>query len=218
MRILTASFVSPDEFLCHLRDAPPERALFYRSRGPLADGEPVVVDVTFPGLPNRALVRGTVRGPVAGRGAWIVLDEADASTCAFLLRLARGDSNVDPLVSRQFDRFPADLPVECDVERADGGGRERILSRTVDVGAGGAFVRAVAIPPVGSRVTLAFPPAGRQGIGPIRLSGEVAWTRRAAGPCGFAVRFADRSAADARALRSALRRASETGRATFATA
>jgi hypothetical protein len=215
MRLLTAAFVSHEEFLSHYRDQDETGAIFYRTRTELVEDEAVLLEVTFPGLPNRALVRGLVSKASPGRGAWIRVRTADASTLQFLLQLARGEVVVTPALSRGASRYPAELPVDCKIVLDDGTTRERIVSRTVDLGAGGAFVRALAAPPVGARVTLSLGPSDDESIDAVELEGYVAWTREGA-ERGFAVRFLNRSDEDVRLLRTALRKASESGKIAFA--
>jgi Tfp pilus assembly protein PilZ len=215
MRLLTAAFVSPDEFLTHYRDQDKSGAVFYRSRTELAAGDDVLVEISFPGLPNRALVRGKVVKATPGKGAWVRIKKADAPTLEFLLQLARGDVTLTPTVNRSFARFPAELPVDCRIEVGedddDETSTERLVSRTLDLGAGGAFVRSLAPPPVGARVVLSIGPTSDQSFEAIQLEGHVAWIRDG-DQKGFGVRFQEGS----KTLRTALRKASETGRIPFA--
>jgi len=218
MRLLTAAFVSPNEFLTHYRDQNERGAVFYRSRIELSVGDEVLVEVSFPGLPNRALLRGEVAKATPGKGAWVRIKQADASTLEFLLQLARGEVAVTPTTNRSFDRFPAELPVDCQIQlgaSSDQPSTERLVSRTLDLGAGGAFVSSLAPPPVGAHVVLSIGPATDQSFAAIRLEGRVAWIRDD-DQRGFGVRFGDKSKIDARVLRTALRKASETGRLPFA--
>ncbi len=215
MRLLTAAFVSPAEFLTHYRDQDHGGAVFYRSRTELDAGDEVLIEVSFPGLPNRALLRGKVVKATPGKGAWVRIEKADTSTLEFLLQLARGEVSFTPTVNRSFDRFPAELPVDCRIQLSAGENEERIVSRTLDLGAGGAFVRALTPPPVGAHVILSIGPAANQSFDAIQLEGHVAWIRNDE-QTGFGVRFHDKSNIDARLLRTALRKASETGRSPFA--
>jgi Tfp pilus assembly protein PilZ len=215
MRLLTLAFVSPDEFLSHYRDQENTGAVFYRSRTELELLESVLMEISFPGLPNRALLRGKVGKITPGHGAWIRIRSADDSTREFLLQIARGEVEVTPTVTnRQFDRFPAELPVDCRIPR-NGAEAERLVSRTVDLGAGGAFIRSLSPPPVGTPITLSIGPTQDASFASINLEGRVAWIR--SGPDkGFGVRFDYNSKLDGRMLRATLRKASETGRVAFA--
>jgi len=191
--------------------------VFYRSRTELDRGEEVLMEISFPGLPNRALVRGHVAKVTPGRGAWLRFHAHDLSTRDFLVQIARGELQVTPTVNRSFERFPAELPVDCHVELAPAGApAERIVSRTVDLGAGGAFIRSLAPPPIGTLVRVSIGPGAGASFATVTLEGHVAWTRHDADGKGFGVRFHDKRHSDARALRTMLRRASESGRVAFA--
>ncbi len=206
MRILNVPFVSSAEFLSHFSEKNGDGALFCRTRTELQTGEPVLLEIAFPGLPNRALIRGSVVTRVPGKGSWIAFDAADASTRDFLLGIAHGDMVVSSVTERAHDRFPAELPVEIDLP---GGGAAE--SQTGDVSASGVFIRSDAAPAVGSRVTLRLETGDSE---PLELHGEV--TRAKAE--GFAVQFQPRRGDNNRRLRALLRRASETGRIRFVAA
>jgi len=216
MRLLTIAFVSANEFLSHYRERDSAGALFYRSRAELEPGEAVLMEISFPGLPNRALLRGSVAKTTPGKGAWLAFSSKDKTTRDFLLGIARGELMVTPAVNRSFDRFPAELPVDCTVELGADDSTERIVSRTVDVGAGGVFIRSLAPPPVGTHVKLTLGPAPDDSFVTVTLEGDVAWTRDGDDGKGFGVRFQNKSEMDARLLRTLLRRASETGKVGFA--
>jgi hypothetical protein len=203
MRILTVPFLSSAEFLSHFSEKNGDGALFCRTRTELEPDEQVLLEISFPGLPNRALVRGSVVTRVAGRGSWVAFDAADASTRDFLIGIAQGELAVTA-VERAHDRFPAELPVAFAL--GDGAPAE---SQTADVSASGAFIRCDAAPAVGTRVKLTL--AAGSDAQPLELQGEV--TRAKAD--GFAVQFEPRSGENNRRLRALLRRASETGRIRF---
>jgi PilZ domain-containing protein len=201
MRILTIPFLSSAEFLSHYSEKNGDGALFCRTRTELEPQEQVLLEIAFPGLPNRALVRGAVVTRFAGRGSWIAFDRADASTRDFLLAVAHGDVVISA-VERAHDRFPAELPVAYEI--ADGRAAE---SQTADVSASGTFIRCDVAPAVGTRVKLTL----ATGDDPLELQGEVTRARAE----GFAVQFEPRTGENNRRLRALLRRASETGRIRF---
>jgi Tfp pilus assembly protein PilZ len=100
MRILTANFASKSDFLTHIRDVEKGGAIFCRTDADLRIGEPVLVEIDFPGLPNRALVRGAVSGfDALGAGAWVEFAEEDTTTRDFLLALAQGELLVQGTVA-----------------------------------------------------------------------------------------------------------------------
>ena len=209
MRLVTLPFASSADFLSSYSEAYPGGALHCRTKADLRDGEVVLVEISFPGLPNRVLVRGIVVDSIADEGAWLRFHEADVTTRDFLLGVARGHIQVTPTTERSFERFPAAVPVDCRIERD--GREDHLVTQTADLGAGGAFIESAAPPPVGTRVTLSIAPAG-SGLEPLTVEGEVVWVRNDADARGFAVRFQDPRNADNRRLRATLRHASERGR------
>jgi Tfp pilus assembly protein PilZ len=215
MRLLTVAFLSSEEFLSHYSERGQGR-VFVKTRTVLAGGEPVLLELSFPELPNRALIRGTAEHDTStqGRpGAWIALHPDDDSTRDFVLGVALGDVQVTGAKNRSFHRFPASLPVDCRFSKDSTGAR--LVTRTEDVGAGGVFVRSLTPPPVGTPVALTIGPAVDDAFTTLELSGEVAWVRNDADEKGFAVRFSDKAGADRRLLRAALRHASERGKVDF---
>jgi Tfp pilus assembly protein PilZ len=216
MRLLTVAFASATEFLDSYSDAYPSGAVFCGTRAPVELDTQVLVEIHFPELPNRALVRGRVVSLVARSGAWVRFAEEDRATCEFLVRLARGELTIQERMERTHRRFPAELPVDCQIEELDEEGPDRLLSRTQDLGAGGAFVRSSSPPAIGTRVCLIIGPTSDTGES-FRIYGRVAWARRDEDQCGFGVCFDTRAEDhDARRLRALLRRASATGRLQFA--
>jgi uncharacterized protein (TIGR02266 family) len=207
MRILPAFFRSGEDFLRDYRASAPEfdgPALHYRTRGEYTVGEDVVVEVNIPRLPNRVQLLGQVAGPgPGGRGVWLVMSQDDRPSLDFVVAQARKFGGA--AVARHHDRFPLALPCDWRVS----GGATRVMSTTEDVSAGGAFVRALAPPEVGTELTVELSGATR---GPLVLHGQVVWVRRDERSSGMGVRFADASGDDARRLREMLRRSAERGR------
>lgn len=211
MRLLTIPFISSAEFLSHYSSKHDDGALFCRTRTELDADEQVLLEISFPGLPNRALIRAQVLSIEAGKGAWVTFAPADASTRNFLVGLARGDLEVSQKLERSHSRFPAQLPIAIRVAQ-DGRDKEHHAvaeTSTGDVSASGVFVRSDAAPPVGTRVQLVIDAPGG---GRFSLVGEVSWINEA----GFGVHFHDKRNEDNRRLRTLLRRASESGRVRFA--
>jgi Tfp pilus assembly protein PilZ len=200
MRLITVAFPSAAAFLA----AYDENSIFARTRTDGGPGEVVLVEISFPGLPNRPLVRATVSDRRRDQdGLCLTFSDDDSSTRDFLLGLARGELRVESTVQRDHKRFPAALPVEYQV--ADSA--EVRYSLLDDLGAGGCFVRAVSTPALGARVGVRIrAPDGDE----LRVDGVVAWIRPQP-PSGFGVDF-ERSPGDAlRRVRMLLRQAQETG-------
>ncbi len=224
MRLLTVAFLSSAEFLSHYSESHPHGALFFRTRSELADGEAVLIEISFDGLPNRALVRGEVMSTEPGKGVWLAFDPADTSTRDFLLALARGEIEVTKKMERSHSRFPAELPVAVKIdpppdpaEEAEPTPEDLAVrqSQTLDVSVSGVFIRSDSPPSVGTHVQLMIGPTPEGPEEKFIVEGEVAWIRDVEDDRGFGVRFIHRGE-DSRRLRTLLRRASESGRVKFA--
>jgi Tfp pilus assembly protein PilZ len=209
MRLLTIAYVSSAEFLSHYSDSHDTGALFFRTRTDLEKGEEVLMEVSYPGLPNRALVRGRVAGSKPGKGLWLAFDKADVSTRDFLLQLARGEIAVTKQHLRSHNRFPTDLPVEVEVEQ--NGTQE---TRAADLSARGAFIQSAEPPAVGTAVRLVIG-SGEGDDSNFSIDGEVAWIGGEDEAQGYGVKFS-KGGDDGRRLRALLRRASERARVDFA--
>jgi Tfp pilus assembly protein PilZ len=214
MRLLTVVFVSSAEFLSHYREA--DGSMFHRTRAELEPGEELLAEISFPGLPNRALVRARVLEVDPGKGGWLAFSDPDVSTRDFLVRLARGEVEVTAKAERNYDRFPATVPVDCELEQSDAGDGERVVSRTADLGAGGVFIRTDVSPPLGTRVRLVIGPVDGDPEATFTVEGQVARVRDDDGRQGFAVRFEPRGGGDNAKLRALLRRGSERGKVELA--
>jgi Tfp pilus assembly protein PilZ len=198
MRLITVAFPSATAFL----KAYDLGTLFVRTRTDASLGEMVLAEISFPGLPNRPLVRAEVEAlRVDEDGLKLRISEEDASTRDFLLGLARGELRVETTVHRDHKRFPAALPVRYTV---DGG--EEIVASVDDLGAGGCFVRTDAPPAVGAVVSLRIDAPD----GELHVEGAVAWVRDGE-RAGFGLDFTSPTGADGRRLRTILRHAQETG-------
>lgn len=213
MRLVTVPFETNESFLSHYSEATGHGAVFCRTRARLSDREEVLVELSFPALPNRTLLRGTAFSVIADQGAWVRFAASESSTASYVVRCARGEVTSDEAFERTHPRFPADLPVDCRIDELDHHRRapDRFLSRTRDLGAGGAFIVSANPPPVGTRVNLHIGPESASGER-FALDGEVAWIRRGHGSRGFGVKFDAKGEHDTARLRVLLRRAAETGR------
>lgn len=205
MRLVPCVFETGQQFLASYSKDYPHGAIFCRTRAQLSLGEKVLVEVVFPGLPNRAVLRGAVVSVVAGTGAWVELSARDRSVARFVIDAASGDLDGEGLV-RHHPRYPARVAVRYRIDELDETSPHR-RAELADLGIGGAFVRANHPPRVGTRINLELTAAvaGRQAL---EIDGRVAWTRPGV---GFGVRFDQRGPGSAAPLRPLLRRISETG-------
>jgi Tfp pilus assembly protein PilZ len=209
MRFVTCAFWSAEDFLASYSVDYPEGALYCRTRSVLELDEDVLVEVDFPDLADRTLVRGWVVSVDRGSAVLVRLNAGDAHRRDFLIALARGDIAPSEQVSRGHRRIPAALPVTCRIDEVDDAG-ERVYGHTRDVGGGGVFVHSPAPPATGTRVSLVLGPT-RSGES-FLLDGRVAWIRRDARSHGFGVHFDPRGDHDGRRLRTLIRRSWERGR------
>ena len=104
MRLVTLAFATADDFLAAYHPAD-GGTLSTRTRTDGAIGERVLLEVSFPGLPNRALVRADVSGIAHEHGLRFAIASDDASTRDFLVAIAHGEVRVDfdLLVNRELE-------------------------------------------------------------------------------------------------------------------
>src|SRR5262245_37369424 len=122
MRILKGRYRSAGEFLAHLQPSFASGGVFYPTREPMPVGENVVVEVRFPELTDRVLVRGFVawRRPARHRqkiraGVGIEFLPTEERKVEFLTALARGEL-VRPVAPRRHRRLPIELGVSWRVK------------------------------------------------------------------------------------------------------
>lgn len=198
MRLLTLAYPAASDFLAAYDDA--SRTLLAQTKTEATSGEQLLVEIAFPKLPNRPLLRATCVGTVDG-GLRLKLDDADASTSEFLVKVARGEMT-DGAKHREHKRFPTALPVQYQMDGM------RRKSQVEDLSAGGCFVRAERPPQVGAMVALDINAPDEDT--PMHLTGQVAWVRDGRDP-GFGVEFDSPETPDGRRLRTLLRRAIGSG-------
>jgi Tfp pilus assembly protein PilZ len=199
MRLVTLAFATKEEFLAAYHPAD-GGSLSTRTRTDATIGEEVLIEISFPGLPNRALVRAQVMGIAFEHGLRFAFSAADETTRDFLLAVARGEATVETTTHRDHARFPASLKAAWKV--AGGAATSTSLE---DVSAGGCFVRAETAPAVATEVELTITAPGGD---PLSAMGTVAWIRQGKDP-GFGVEFHDLTGETGRKLRALLRHASE---------
>ncbi len=198
MRLVTLAFATKEEFLAayHPSDG---GSLSTRTRTDASIGEEVLIEISFPGLPNRALVRAVVMGIAFEHGLRFAFSPADVTTRDFLLAVARGEATVQT-THRDHTRFPAHLKATWNVS-----GAVPRATTLEDVSAGGAFVRADDPPAVATEIELSITAPGGEALA---ATGTVAWLRQGKDP-GFGVEFHDMAGEPGRKLRALLRHASE---------
>lgn len=192
--IVIASFASGADFLAHYSDDGPagELALVTRAR-PRARAE-LVMEVTWPGLPNPVFVRARVSRRRLGVVARLHPDETRARD--FLLRMAAGDSVSYHL--RRHRRYCVRLPLGWRVF----GSMTMIDGMANDLSAGGVLITtALKAPAAGEEVALRLRTAGQDLV----VTGEVRHSRARSDDWAFGVQFVYRSSGEQRRLRRLLR-------------
>lgn len=211
-KILQARYDSGQAFLNDLSpEEGPAGAIYYETKIPLNVDEQVVVEVIFPDLPGRVLLRGRVVSlqsePLAVR---VYVASEDAEPRSFLEGVARGE--IDPRSShgRRYYRIPLEIPVDWQVM----GQGDVVISSTDDVSGGGVQIRTQNPPPVDTEVVLLLSIDDRKEK-QLRIPGRVAWVRTDESFSGMGVRFDTESTEEKKKLRDLLRKIMEQGKIGF---
>jgi Tfp pilus assembly protein PilZ len=203
MKILFAAFKSADDFLGRLevsRDAG-NGLISVPTRARYRMGEPVILEIGFPGLPNRVLLRANARDSQArvAEDATFEVASGEEHKRDFLVAVAAGRANAS--WQRKHRRFPVRLPARF---VADG---ENVPLRgdaeTEDLGSGGLFLKTTRSLPEGTRVTVVLDPC--DGSAEMEFSGRVVYTRGEDGNTGIGVQFDRLTTDDNKRLRRLIR-------------
>ena len=206
MKILFARFESADDFLKHYDPVLEWGGIIVPTKAALPPSTPVVVEVAFPDLPNRVLVRGLVVDRDEERGGLIVkLANSELQKRDFLVSAARGD--VGLAWRRRHRRFP--LRLKAGFRPADQEGKAA-EAQTEDLSGSGIFLRTPQVLSVRTPVVVIIDPG--DGKGPIEVPGRVAWVRRDPPTSGFGVSFDNLSGESMRRLRRVMRDLKGSGR------
>jgi len=204
--LLLASFSTGAEFEGALSPRKGEAGeLTLRTRYAPRAGAPLVVEITWPGLPNRVLLRA-VASRRAFSGALVVrLEASEIRKRDFLRQVARGE--LAELHPRSSSRYCVVLPVQW----RRFGATVLVEGIAEDLSSGGLLIvcpEASLVP--GDRVAVRLDPA--QALLDLVLTGVVQHIRtRADGRMAFGVRFEYRSSAEQRTLRALLRAFAHSG-------
>jgi Tfp pilus assembly protein PilZ len=205
MRILKARYRTSDEFLEHYLPTLPGGGVFYPTREQIPVGTDLIVEVRYPELVNRQMMRVFVAWRRAGRhrtglraGLGLEFQQAETRRRDFLLAVAHGE--VHDLTTRRHRRLPITLIADWRVALD----RETHSSSVEDIGPGGAFLRTTEFLPPGTEIVLDITPPGS--LRPLEIAGKVAWTRHTVGEEGLGVEFKTRDAGGTRRLKELVRR------------
>jgi Tfp pilus assembly protein PilZ len=207
MKILFAPFESPEDFLKHYDPVLEWGGIVVPTKATLPPESPVVVEVAFPGLPNRVLIRGLVVDRDEERdGLMVKLNHGETAKRDFLVSAARGE--VGLAWRRRHRRFPVRL--KAVVRPTDATGTPAAEAHTEDLSGSGIFLRTPQLLAVRTKVVVVLDPGDGQGV--IEIPGRVAWVRRDPPTSGFGVTFDTLSGEAMRRLRRLMRDLKSSGK------
>lgn len=205
MRVIKARFKSKEAFLKAYNDELPHGGMFCATTEPLQENEQVVIELHFPGLPNKMMARGTVLSWRAAlprlrvrAGAMVAFDSDFVENKNFILSVAAGESH--SAVKRKHAR----LPVEMRVTWRTNYSREIHEGQLIDISIGGAQL--VTEAPVELNTDVLIDILAPGGVRPVTIAGAI--TSRT--PMGFGLQFIYRDAGGSRRLRELMRRLTRT--------
>jgi Tfp pilus assembly protein PilZ len=198
MKILLARFNSGKEFLKHFDPAFQWGGLMVPTRAVAATDETLVVEVSFPELPNHVLLRARAVDRDEDKGCLVVkFHQTEEQKKEFLLECASG--HVRTVRQRKHRRFPVRLRVAFGIQ----GGQSQVEAYTEDLSTGGIFLRTPMTLSVRTPVTLTVEPG--DGSPPIEVNGYVAWVRHHPPTAGFGVSWDERTGNEMKRLRKLMR-------------
>lgn len=198
MRILLARFLSGGALLEHYDASATFGALIVPTRARPPADEPLVVEVSFPELQGRVLLRGRADGaaPEGEPRLHVRLLPSEHTKRDYMLAAARGEAPGD--WARRHRRFPLRVSVRfCESES---GGRTEAV--TEDLSTAGLFIRTPFLLPNRTPVTVELMPGTKTALA---VHGHVAWQRTGAPSSGFGVSLDAEGRREARALRRLVR-------------
>jgi Tfp pilus assembly protein PilZ len=191
MKILFATFESPEDFLDRLdvgEGGGGVATLSVRTRARYEDGEQIILEIGYPGLPNRILTRAVAVSPKKRRDdeQLFRLHEGEEHKRDFLIAVASGRATAS--WKRRHRRFPMRMPARFVVE-----GEEVTLrgdAETEDMGSGGLSLKTSRTLPDGAKVTIVLEPGeGVDGFEELEFTGRVVWNRKDDSVTGVGIQF-----------------------------
>lgn len=191
MRILFATFDSPDDFLQRLEVGEGSKVaiLHVKTKARYEDGEQIILEIGYPGLPNRILTRTTAIS--SKKSSRKVGEEEQAFEFAdgeehkrdFLIAVASGRATAS--WKRRHRRFPMRMPARFVVEGEDVPLRGD--AETEDMGSGGLSLKTSRTLPDGAKVTIVLEPG--DGSEELEFTGRVVWNRNDDSVTGVGIQF-----------------------------
>ncbi|MBW2733592.1 MAG: PilZ domain-containing protein [Deltaproteobacteria bacterium] len=203
MLVLKARFKSKKGFLEAYDDSHPQGAIFCPTTRTLEEGEAVAVEIYFPDLPNKMLLRGLV---LAWRsalprlrvraGAMVAFEADEAEKREFILAIAAGERR--DAIKRRHPRLPVEVPVHWRLVNS----AELLHAVVRDISIGGAQLITEESLAVDDEVVMELMAPG--GAQPFSIAGRI--TNMTEG--GYGLRFIYREGGGSRRLREVVRRLS----------
>lgn len=201
MHVIKARFRDTQAFLDAYNAELPRGGLFCPTTKPLERDEEVLVEVNFPNLPNKMMIRGIVLAwraalPRLGvrAGAMVAFDAAEEDKKNFLLAVANGKRT--GAVKRRHARLPIELPAMWRPPNS----AEKKKARLRDISIGGAqLITDAALELENDLVLELIVPGGAK---PIQIAAKVSNQT----PGGYGVSFIYRDGGGSRRLREVVRR------------
>lgn len=201
MEIIRIRFKNAEDFLEYYKDDEGPQ-LFCPTTTRLNEGSEIIVDINFPELPNRAMVRGEVVWwrPALPRlrvraGALVAVDEEESDKIDFLMDVAEG--NGDKYHKRKFVRLPVDVPVRWRPHES----AEYRSGDLNEISVGGALLKSHETLPVDTEIVLELTLPGAKA--PTTLAGRVTYTKDG---LGNGIKFLYRDGGGSRRIREIIRR------------
>ena len=174
MHILQVRFRTNTEFREAYLSEYETGGLFCPTTTPIPEGAAIICEVNAPALPNKVLIRGTVRSwrPALPRlrvraGAMVQFDPDEKDKRDFLLETASGDRTDVP--RRRHVRIPVDVSARWRTEDQP----SFTEGEVTEISVGGALLCTSTPIPIGADVILELTPPGA--VKPIAISGVVGY-------------------------------------------
>jgi Tfp pilus assembly protein PilZ len=199
MRFLRAKFQDQSDFLSSYQADSPNGELFVATTQPLEPDSSVIVELVCEGLPNKVLIKGSVKSwrPALPRlrvraGAMITFDPEEDMKRRFVLETLAGAAQP---ARRRHVRIPVQLPARYRLT----GSTETLATELLEISVGGVLLGNVDIA-LGTEVVVELVPPGGQA--PIEITGRVSYHTN----FGSGLRFLYRDGGGSRRLRELIRR------------
>jgi Tfp pilus assembly protein PilZ len=211
VNILYVPFQSAEEFLSRidLDDDATRGFILVPTKARYETGETVVLEIHFPGLPNRILARANFRKAKA-QSAVFEFQAGEEHKRDFLVAVASGKALAS--WQRKNRRFPLRLPARFVIEGEEQGAQPlRGDAETEDVNSRGVFLKTARSLPEGARVTIILDPC--DGSAEMEFTGRVVYSRRDNPSDGIGVQFDKLNSDDTKRLRRMIRDVKLSGKA-----